>query len=398
MIFEVKALAANGDVVALRIEAAVESDARREAQSRGVSPFQVRQKQGRMTGSLAPRATRLAVLGFVQELLMLLRAGLSLVVALEAIAEKEPRPGARAAVEALLAKLRRGARLSEAMAESGAGFPQILVAGIGASERTGGLEEALQRYCDYASRMDDVRKKIVAALIYPVLLLTVGLLVSAFLIGFVVPKFAGVYKESGTDMPWASALLFDLGRLIGAHPMEAAAAAAAVLFGMVAAISMQSVRDWLAMRLREMPGLGPRIKVYELARLYRTLAMLLRGGTPIVPALALSANMLSGTMRAQLQRTSRLISQGSPISRALESNGLTTSVGNRMLAVGEHGGDMAAMLERVANYHDEETIRWMDWTARLFEPLLMALLGLLIGGIVILLYMPIFDLAGSVKQ
>ena len=328
---------------------------------------------------------------------MLLRAGLSLMAALEGMAEKEYDPGARLVIESVLLKLRQGGRLSEALTESGGGFPQLLIAGVSASERTGSLEETLERYCDYASRIDAARKKIVAAMIYPTMLLGVGFLVSAFLIGFVVPKFAGVYRESGGDMPWASALLFDVGRVIGAYPLQFVAAALLLVMALVTAFSAQSTRDWFVLRLCALPGVGQHIRVYELARLYRTLAMLLRGGMPIVPALGLAASMLSGAMRKELALASRQIAQGQPISQALQKNGLTTPVGNRMLAVGERSGSMADMLGRIADYHDEETSRWVDWAARMLEPLLMALLGIVIGGIVILLYMPIFDLAGSVK-
>jgi len=250
---------------------------------------------------------------------------------------------------------------------------------------------------EVASRLDDVRKKVTAAMIYPALLLLVGLLVTAFLIGFVVPKFAAVYRESGGEMPWASALLFEAGRIIGANPMEFALGSVVIVAGMLSGLARPAMRAWLGRQIRSVPGLGERIQVYELARLYRTLAMLLRGGTPIVPALGLAANMLSGNMRSKLSQASHQIAQGAPISRAFESNGLTTAVGNRMLAVGERGGGMADMLARIADYHDEETARWVEWAARLFEPLMMALLGLVIGGIVVLLYMPIFDLAGSVK-
>jgi general secretion pathway protein F len=397
MVFEVKALSAAGQVVVLRIDASAEAEARRQAELRGMSVFMARPVRQGGGFSLRPRRAGMQVLPFVQELLTLLRAGLTLVSALEAIAEKESNPAARASVEALLLRLRRGGRLSEALAEPGNEFPQILVAGIRASERTGNLDEALQRYCDYAGRMDDVRKKIVAAMIYPTLLLVVGLLVSAFLIGYVVPKFASVYRESGGEMPWASALLLDIGRLIGAHTFSVLAGTGAVVVALLLAWSRPATRVWLGARVRQLPGFGPRIRVYEMARLYRTLAMLLRGGTPIVPALGLASSMLSVVMRAQLARSAKQISQGAPLSRAFESNGLTTAVGNRMLGVGERGGGMADMLERIADYHDEETARWVDWVSRLFEPIMMALLGLVIGGIVILLYMPIFDLAGSVQ-
>jgi len=396
MIYEVKALAPNGQVTVQRIEASREEDARREVELGGASVFAAR-RVGVALGSGGSRRASLQVLPFVQELLTLLRAGLSLVAALEAIAEKESNAGARALVESLLLRLRRGGRLSEAMNEAGTQFPQILIAGVRASERNGSLDEALQRYCDYAGRMDAVKKKIAAALIYPTLLLAVGLLVSAFLIGYVVPKFASVYRDSGGDMPWASALLLDIGRLVGAHLPEAVFSAATVLVTAVVAWSRPFVREWVGKGLRSLPGAGPRIRIYEMARLYRTLAMLLRGGTPIVPALGLASSMLSGAMRDQLARSARQIAQGAPISRAFDENGLTTPVGNRMLGVGEHGGGMVDMLERIADYHDDETARWVDWASRLFEPLMMALLGLVIGGVVILLYMPIFDLAGTVQ-
>ena len=398
MLFQVKAMTASGEVVLLRIDAALEADARREVESRGMSVFMAQPVNALSGMRLGSSRVRVNALGFAQELLMLLRAGLSLVSALEAMAEKEINLSARSVVEALLLKLRRGGRLSDALVESGGDFPQILIAGVRASERTGSLEETLQRYSEYARRMEDARKRIISALIYPVMLLIVGLLVSAFLIGFVVPKFAGVYRDSGSEMPWASALLFDIGRVIGAHPFEILFAVVALIGAVVGVFSLPATRAWFGTRIRALPGVGVRLRIYELARLYRTLAMLLRGGTPIVPALGLAATMLSSAMRDQLASASRQISQGEPISRALDSNGLTTKVGNRMLSVGEHSGSMSEMLGRIADYHDEETARWVDWAVRLFEPILMALLGLLIGGIVILLYMPIFDLAGSVKQ
>ena len=396
MKFEVSALAPGGAVSVVQVDAATEAEARAEVESSGLSVFRAR-PLAREGARSRGRAPAFHVLPFAHELLTLLRAGLSLVSALEAIAEKERHLATRAVVEALLLRLRRGGRLSEAMAESAAGFPQILVAGVRASERTGNLDEALQRYADYARRMDEVRKKLVAAMIYPSLLLAVGLLVSAFLIGYVVPKFASVYRETGGEMPWASAMLLELGRALGAHPAEAAGAALALVAAAAALLSQPSARVAIARRVRSLPGVGPQIRVYEISRLYRTLAMLLRGGTPIVPALGLAATMLSGALRASLAAASREIAQGAPISRALDGHGLTTPVGLRMLGVGEKGGGMADMLERIADYHDEETARWVDWASRLFEPVMMALLGVLIGGIVVLLYMPIFDLAGAVQ-
>lgn len=397
MIFEVKGLSPAGQVVAMNVDAAAPEEAVRKAQAQGMSVL-----SARSSSQAAPRwlqrSGRLDVLGFVQELLMLLRAGLSLMAALETIAEKESRPAARAVIDGMLVKLRHGGRLSEALSGPAGAFPQILVAGVKASERTGDLDEALQRYCDYAGRLSEVTKKLKAAMIYPVMLILVGFLVTAFLIAFVVPRFASVYRDSGGDMPWASAMLFETGRLLGAYPAQFAAAAAGIVILLIGALAQPAVRVWIGQRIRALPALGRRIKEYELARLYRTLSMLLRGGTPILPAITMASTMLSASLRAQLNGAAAHIKRGESIAKALEAHGLTTPVGNRMLAVGERSGSMADMLSRIADYHDEETARSMEWVSKLFEPIMMAVLGLVIGGIVILLYMPIFDLAGSVQQ
>jgi general secretion pathway protein F len=397
VLYEIKALGGDGRVVVLRVDAAREADARHEVQLQGLSVFQLRALRG--AGGLGARRGRpsIDVTGFAHELLTLLRAGLTLVSALEAVAEKEGNAQARATVEGLLQRLRRGSRFSEALSASEAQFPEIFIAGVVASERSGSLDESLERYISYAGQLDVARKKIVAALIYPCLLVAVGLLVTLFLMLYVVPKFAAVYRESGSDIPWASALLLDMGRVIGGHPEAMLSGLAALAAVSAAVFSRPTVRAALGEAARQLPLVGPRLHVYELARLYRTLSMLLRSGTPAVKAFAMASRMLSRPMQARLARTSALVSQGQPISHALETTGLTTPVGVRMLRVGERGGGMADMLGRIADYHDEDIARWVDWVTRLFEPLMMAVLGIVIGAIVILLYMPIFDLAGSVK-
>lgn len=396
MPYEVKAIAANGQLVVRHSSAAREADARREARLEGLSVFQVR-PLGRRASGPGTRRARLDVAAFAQELLTLLRAGLTLVSALEAIAEKESNAATRAVTENLLDQLRRGVRFSDALAASEAGFSELFIAGVLASERSGDLPEALERYIAYASRLDHARKKIVSALIYPVLLLVVGALITLFLIGYVVPKFAAVYQEAGSEVPWASALLLRLGRLIGTHPEWLALGAAGAAAGLAALVLQPAVRMRFGMLVRATPGIGPRIQVYELARLYRTLAMLLRSGTPVVRAFGMAARMLSGPLQQRLALARTQVSQGVALSQALQGNGLTTPVGARMLGVGERGGGMAEMLGRIADYHDEDIQRWVEHATRLFEPLLMALLGIVIGALVVLLYMPIFDLAGSVK-
>ena len=147
--------------------------------------------------------------------------------------------------------------------------------------------------------------------------------------------------------------------------------------------------------LWKLPAIGERLKVYQLSRFYRTIGMLLRGGMPLVAALDMGAELLHPLLRERLAQAARAISEGRNVSQSMDAAGLTTPVALRMLAVGEKGGNMGEMLEQIAAFHDEELSRWVDWFTRMFEPILMALIGLIIGVIVILMYMPIFELAGG---
>jgi general secretion pathway protein F len=145
------------------------------------------------------------------------------------------------------------------------------------------------------------------------------------------------------------------------------------------------------------PAAGERMRIYQLTRFYRTLGMLLKGGTPIGQSLKMVSELLDTGLRVQLQSALGKINEGRSISYAMETHRLTTPVALRMLRVGERTGQMGEMMDRIANFHDEEMARWVEWFTRLFEPLLMAIIGMVIGLIVVLMYLPIFDLAGSLQ-
>jgi general secretion pathway protein F len=157
------------------------------------------------------------------------------------------------------------------------------------------------------------------------------------------------------------------------------------------------VRAAISRRVWRLPGVGEKLRVFQLTRFYRTVGMLLSGGIPVVSALAMAEGLLHPELRVRLANAAKDIREGKPTSQAMESAGLTTPVALRMLRVGERSGRMGEMMEAIAAFHDEELERAVDWFTRLVEPLLMALIGLTIGVIVVLLYMPIFELAGSLE-
>ncbi|MFL6691654.1 MAG: type II secretion system F family protein [Ramlibacter sp.] len=394
MRFEVRALDPSRRVVSVALEAPDAASAVARAQAQGLAVLSARRAL-RLPALGTWSSARFPLLQFTQELVALLRAGLSLPETLEVMVEKEGRAETRQVFESLRAALYEGRSFSQALQACGGSFPELYIATVRASERTGDLAEALVRFVDYQERLDLVRKKIVSASIYPIVLLGVGGLVTLFLVAYVVPRFSAIYAESGRDLPWLSRLLIEWGSLINRHGWLMAMAACALLAGLVAAgRHLPAAAGRLA---RRVPAIRRRLLVYHLARFYRTMGMLLRGGIPVVPALTMLGTLLPMDLRPQLLSATQRIREGVTTSQAMAEAGLTTPVASRMLRVGERSGDMAAMMDRIAAFHDDELARWVDWFTKLFEPLLMALIGVVIGGIVVLMYMPIFELAGSLQ-
>jgi len=350
-----------------------------------------------MLALLRRAGERFPLVLFSQELLVLLEAGLPLVEAIDTLAEKERRGDFRALLTRVVVVLREGRTFSSALEQFPMAFPPLYVATVRAAERTSDLPQALARYVTYQNQIEALRKRIVNASIYPSLLIGMGGLVSLFLLFYVVPRFGRIYEERATELPFVSRLLLSWGQLVEGHGMATLAVLAVLAGAAIYAFRAPRVRAAFADTLWKLPGLGERMKIYQLARFYRTIGMLLKGGVPLVTTLKMGAELLHPVLRARLASASRSISEGRSVSESLDANDLTTPVALRMLAVGEQSGNMGEMMDRIAAFHDEEISRWVEWFTRLFEPILMAVIGLLIGGIVILMYMPIFELAGSLQ-
>ncbi|SET08425.1 general secretion pathway protein F [Nitrosospira multiformis] len=393
MRYEVKAVLAGRGAVLLELEADSEEDARLQIAAQGGMVLHVRR---RFTGWMPKPKSRFPLAHFSQELLSLLVAGLSLVESIETLADKEQDNGTRKIIEGLLARLYEGVTLSRALESFPQAFPPLYIATARASERTGDLPEALTRFIAYQTQMDLVRKKLIGASIYPVLLLIIGLLVAIFLLIFVVPKFSAIYEDTGADLPFLSVLLIRWGHFVHEQGGQLAVLVAAVSSIILYGVTRPSFKMHAAQQLWRIPAIGERMRVYQLARFYRTLGMLLRGGIPVAKALEMVTGLLQPHFRPKVEAAAVLIREGKTISSAMEAQGLTTAVGNRMLRVGERTGLMGEMMERIGNFHDEEIARWVEWLTKLIEPVLMAVIGAVIGGIIILMYMPIFQLAGSV--
>ncbi|MFD2645610.1 type II secretion system F family protein [Pseudomonas japonica] len=394
MRFHLKAVGKAG-VVSLTIEAPGDGEARRIVEDQGLRVLSLRAERHWRALRPRPRETFNLVL-FSQELTTLLNAGLPLIDALESLAEKEQASQARKTLDGLVRLLYEGKSFSQALAQLAPVFPPLYIALVQSSEKTGAVGEALGRYVSYRQRMDEVRQKIVSASIYPVLLLVVGSGVVLFLMGYVVPRFSLVFEGLGNDLPWLSRMLMNGGMFLHARQGELFALLVAGLGGLAVLQRRPAFRRAIGRLVEKLPAVHQRLVMYELARFYRSLGILLQGGIPLVTAMGMVRGLLGGASRLRLDQACERVREGQSLSAALERNQLVTPVSLRLLRAGEQSGNLGQMMERSADFYDEEISRWIEWFVRLFEPLLMTFIGLLIGVIVILMYIPIFELASSI--
>jgi general secretion pathway protein F len=396
MRFEIKAYKAGGGIEALLLEADNEALASRKVETDGYSVLSVRARGMARFGG-AGRGDRFPLALFSQELATLLQAGLPLTEAIETLGQKERGAASRAVLDALAAGLKRGVPLSGALEQQPRAFPPLFVAVVRSSEKTGGLADALTRFVGYERQVDALKHRIINASIYPLIIASVGAVVMAFLLFYVMPKFSHVYDERALHMGWAASILLAIGGAVEGKLPFALLALAALAGGAAYVAWSPQWRARAFAALSRSALFGERLRAFQLARFYRTAGMLLRGGFPVTGAFALAGELLDPALRARLRRAVAAVSEGQTVSSAMETHGLSTPIAARLLAVGEQGGNMGEMMLRIADFHDEETARWVDWFTRLFEPLLMTAIGLLIGAVVLLMYMPIFDLAGSLQ-
>jgi general secretion pathway protein F len=336
---------------------------------------------------------------FAHDLGLMLRSGLRVPEALQAMADREGGT-LRQSLPPLSQALQQGRPLSQAMADVGA-FGTALTACVRASEATGDLGSSLDRFAQNARRLRELRVKLVSASVYPLVLVAVATLVVLFLLLYVVPRFATVLEGAGGDLPTLSRALIALG---GAMQMVQwpllLSLAAGVLLGsswLWRASRERRLGAWLADVTARVPGLAPYVRAWGLAQLARSGGMLVRSGIPALKALRMCRELLPGQDRLRLDRALAAAGAGAPLAQSLHDSGLLDSLSFRVLKVSQQTGQLELALDRVADLHDDQIARALERISRLIEPLLMLGIGTVVGGIVVLMYLPIFQLAASIR-
>ncbi|WMD18304.1 type II secretion system F family protein [Achromobacter seleniivolatilans] len=332
----------------------------------------------------------------LQELSTLLEAGLALIEALEALSEKagQGNKALQSALAGLLRALYQGQPLSKAMQAQPAVFPALLVATVASAEGSGQLPAVLKRYQYYELRIESIRKKVVGALVYPLVVIAVGFAILLFMLFFVVPRFAVVF-ESMRELPATAEAMLWWARLVQSDGDLLGAGIGAVFVLVALLLRTRQAKSALMRLFWRLPKLRDVGNLFVLARFYRTVGLLIEGGTPALQALELSERILPPAYARRLDLALQELRAGRSVAETLARHGLTTAVAERLLRVGEQSGDLGGMCERIAMFHDGTLDHAIEVFGKVFEPLLMLVVGGLVGAIVILLYMPIFEMAGS---
>jgi general secretion pathway protein F len=341
--------------------------------------------------------TRLDIALFAHELAALLDAGLGIIDALETLAEKERLADTRLVFEKMVRSLQEGRNFSSVMSDRADVFPQLLVASVSASEQTGDMAAALRRYSANFETLRAIRSKALGAAVYPLMLLGVGALVVLFLLAVVVPRFSTLIESTRGEIPFASQILIRFGKAIHGHPQLVAALFIGAFLLLISVIRHASRAGWNLPVMQRLPIVGPLVRIFRHAQFYRTSGMLIEGGIPAVRAFDMCGSLLTPEDARKLGRAVASMREGAAIGHALQVVGLADPVALRMLMVAQRTGKLAEILARIAAFQEATLTRAIDVATRLFEPVLMLCIGLIIGAIVVLMYLPIFDLASSIQ-
>jgi len=396
--FRCRLASPNGEIVEGVYIADSEARLRHELEEKGLFVLSL-QPKGAIAGVSLHLPQRKGIntrefLVFNQELATLLKAGMPLVQSLDLLKRRLTSPSFRRVLDDVHERVRSGTALSDAFDSHRDLFPSVYTASLLAGERSGNLDATLRRYVDYTKVVATVKRKTVSALVYPAILISLALAMVTFIVLKVVPAFQDFYGTFGAELPMSTRLIVGISEILRAHFLVIIAAVAggvAAFFVWLRRSGQQARFDRMLLRL---PMLGQVARKFATSQMARTLATLLGGGLPLVNALDIAAKSVGNQFMAnQLGVVSGRVREGESFAAALEARRVFPEVAVKMAEVGESTGALQEMLNTVADFYDEEIATTMDRFVTLVEPVLLIVMGLIIAGLVLALYMPLFQLS-----
>ena len=389
---------ANGRVFSHVEAAGSVAEARQKLADRGLFIYSVDQRSGLMSGLRRRRGRVVRGTDFLilnQQFNTLIKAGLPILRALDLLADRASAPKLRPVISQIRDRVREGKSLSEAVEEAGV-FSKVYSTAILAGEKSGNLSGVLEYYIAYQKVSTGVRKKIIATLVYPILLITVATIIVTYLVSFVIPKFAMLYRDMNVPLPGPTQLLIAL--TVDYRFVLVGLMGGVILLALGVYIWSRSEQGGIVFdRLKfRVPVIGDTLLKFQVAQFSRTLATLLTGGTPLVAGLQTASDAISSKLvRGVVVQATQMVREGESLHGALASKGVMPTMALDMVEVGESSGALAPMLTSIAEFYEDEVSLKLGALVAVIEPVILVFMGLLVMFILISLYLPIFSFSAA---
>jgi len=389
---------ATGREIRNTIEAGNEQAAIASLLNRNLLVVEIREKTVKRGQTRGGKVQLNDLVVFTRQLATMIDAGIAIVQALQALADQTPNKIMRDVIRDLCARVESGESFSEALARHPKAFNRLYVSMVSAGEKGGLLAEIMARLATYLENTERLRKKVKTALMYPTVVTVVAIVITIFLLVRVIPTFKEVYSGFGAKLPAPTEILIGISEIVQHYLIYLIVLAGVGVWGWLTFIKTPKGREFWDRRRIKLPIFGPIAHKICLARFTRTLSSLIRSGVPILEVLQIVSQTVGNVVMEKAIKTAATdIERGEGISQALSKNPVFPSMIIRMMSAGEQTGNIDTMLERVSNFLDEEIETTLSGLMSLIEPLLIVFLGVVIGGMVICMFLPIFNLANIVN-
>jgi len=399
-LFTCKIGSADGKIIEKDFEAATADILKQSLVSQGFYVFKIRKKPLQFVwnkGATRKKIDTKALITFNQELLVLIKSGLPIIQALDTILERIDNNRLAEVLEVIRDDIKGGSSLSEAFERHPSTFSHLYIASIRAGERTGDLPQTIRRYITFLKKTEGFRKKVITAMFYPAILLAVAFTAVTLLLVYVVPTFSQVYADAGSKLPAPTLVLIGITAVLKKYFILFVALiffAGYVFNRWTATDSGRYTVDTIKLRL---PVIGDIFFKYSIVSFTRTLATIIESGIPIVESLKMAVGTLNNkVLEAKLLAAVKRVEEGVSLSVAIDGARLMPSLALRMLSVGESTGSLEEMLESISDYFEEDLDQRLHLLSTAIEPMIMIVMGLVIGAIIVTMYLPVFKIAGTV--
>ncbi|MFP3910662.1 MAG: type II secretion system F family protein [Desulfobacteraceae bacterium] len=388
-----------GRTVKGELEAADEKTARLQLKRRNLQVKRIKEKPKDLFENISflqPKVKKKDIVVFTRQFSTMIDAGLPLVQGLSILAAQTANPTFRRILQEVVRDVEGGAGLAEALGRHPKVFNDLYVNLVAAGEVGGILDNILQRLANYIEKAEKLKTRIKSAMTYPMVVVAIAIVVIAVILVFVIPVFEEMFRDFGSALPLPTQLVVDMSRFVKGHIHYILGVM--VLMGLLFKLYRKSKSgkkstDALALKL---PVFGPLLKKVAVANFTRTLGAMISSGVPIIHALEITAKTSGNVVLEEVILEVRSgISEGQSIAEPLSENDIFPSMVIQMISVGEATGALDTMLEKIADFYDDEVDAAVDTLTSMLEPLLMVFLGGAIGGLVISMYLPIFKMAAA---